>query len=70
MKTLHDSDSGYLSFYNDVLTELDKHYSNVDYSKLILNEFELWVEEAFYYPDVEDNILPEVTAIKIIGIVN
>jgi len=63
MKTLHDNDSGYVSFYKDVLSEL-KTYNRFN-SELLAERFEFWIEEAFYEPEFSDDILATITANRI-----
>lgn len=67
MKTLHNNDAGYISFYKDVLDEvknirnkfnIPNHISNED----IVSQCEFWVEEAFFEPEFDDNILASATA--------
>jgi len=60
MKTLHDNDSGYVSFYKDVLNELKKTNS-----EFLAEQFEFWIEEAFYEPEFDDDVLASVTANRI-----
>lgn len=73
MKTLHDNDLGYTTFYKDVLNELKTFRPNYKIPSEITNEsiieqYEFWLEEAFYEPEYDDDILAMDTAIKVLAI--
>lgn len=70
---LHPNDPGYVSFYNDVLTEIStiRHGYEMDESissEQIIEQFEFWVEEDFFSPEFGDDVLYQSTALRILDL--
>lgn len=75
MKTLHNNDSGYIEFYKDVLNEMKTFRSISNYkipnkitNEHIIDQYEFWIEEAFYEPEYSDDVLAMDTATKVLSI--
>lgn len=70
---LHANDKGYVDFYNDVNQEIEKirssyNISDSDSSEFILEKFEFWLEEDFFYPEVDDGVLFQHSARRILTV--
>lgn len=68
---LHSNDSGYVHFYNDVVTELEALKSDFDITEqgsIMIEAYELIAEELFFDPPVNDNLLASTTAIEILSL--
>lgn len=68
---LHSNDSGYVHFYNDVVTELEALKSDFDITEqgsIMIEAYELIAEELFFDPPVNDSLLASTTAIEILSL--
>ncbi len=71
MKTLHDNDPGYVSFYKDVIKEIELFRIRVPKeisTESIAENYEFWIEEAFFYPKHNDDVLAAHTAIEVLAV--
>lgn len=66
---LHPHDKGYYAFYEDVIIALNELYGFDSRTATdIVEQFEFWVADSFFNPEVEDHVLAEQTASKIMSL--
>ena len=70
---LHPHDAGYVTFYKDVLDEMNEIrlsycISDSDTSESIIEQYEFWVDEDFFDPEYSDDVLYKHTARRVLTV--